>query len=138
MPHAELGVEPTGEDQTEGGPQPKREQPKREQPAMEPDIKQPIEEPEVGGEQTAKESETSEGPGVQTEVPGVHIELVPSGVVEATPLQVDDSPLRPKPSASEAPGTEASRWGKGKSYTRRRKMMGWKGTVDFVGSSSEE
>lgn len=42
------------------------------------------------------------------------MELVPSGVVEVIPLQVDDSPLKPKQSASGALGTKASRWGKGK------------------------
>lgn len=43
-----------------------------------------------------QETETGGKPEVYTEVLEIHIELVPSGIVEVTPLQVDDSPLRPR------------------------------------------
>lgn len=66
------------------------------------------------------------------------MELVSSGVVEVAPLQVDDSPLMLRQNALGAPSTEASSWGKGYSYSGRWKMMGRKGTVEYVGSSSEE
>lgn len=73
MPHAELEVELPGGEWT-GGEQPKR--------------KHPTGEPKVGGEKTTREPETGKELEVQTT-------LVPSGMVEVAPLQIDDSPLSP-------------------------------------------
>lgn len=98
-------------------------------------MEQPTREFRVSGEQTMGESETGREPEVYTEMPKMHIELVPSGVVEVTPLRVDDSSLRTRPDALGVRGTASSPWGKGYS---RKKMMGKKGTVEFVGSSTEE
>lgn len=55
---------------------------------------------------------------MHTEVLEVHMELVPSGVVEVTPLQVDDSPLGVRPDVLGVRGTMGSHWDKG--YSRRR------------------
>lgn len=127
MPHTESKAVGPGGDEAE------RDEPLEiEPPVREPEVEQPEREQPVG------ESKARGEPRVSTEVPEVHMELVSSGVVEVAPLHVDNSPLMLGQSASGAPGTEASRWGKGHSYSRRRKMMGRKGTMDYMGSSSEE
>lgn len=119
---------------------PKVEQPRMEQTEEEqPETEQPAGDPKVGEEQIMGEFGAGREPEVHTEMLEMHMELVPSGVVEVTPLRVDDSPLGTKPDASGVYGTEASCWGKGHSYSRKRvKQRGRKGTVEYVGSSSNE
>lgn len=122
MPSVEPVVEPVGEEQT----------------MEEPEIggEQTMGEPKTGGEQTMGEPETSGEPEVQKT-------LVPSSVVEVTPLQIDDSPLRPRQSASGArsavvPEGEAKvQFRAGYSYSRKKKM-GRKEMVDYVGSSLDD
>lgn len=78
-------------------------------------------------------------PEVHTEVPEMHIRLVPSGIVEMTPLWVDDSPLGMRPDVLEVHGTAAFRWHKGHSYSRKRvKQRARKGTVEYVNSGADD
>lgn len=93
-------------------------------PSTEPKARQPR------GEQTGGEPEASGGPKMQAT-------LVPSGVVEVAPLQVDDSPLGTRHDVPKVRGSTAFRWGKGNSYTRK-KMMGRKRMVDYMGSNSDD
>lgn len=77
-------------------------------------------------------------------VPKLHMELVPSGVVEVTPLQVDNSHLRPRQSVSRAhdavvPQGEARvRFRDENSYSRKGKKRAKNGTMEFVGSNSDD
>lgn len=68
----------------------------------------------------------------------MHTTLVPSGVVEVASLQTYDSPLRIRQSASGVRGTDASRWGGDRSYSKRGELMARKGIVEHVGKSSND
>lgn len=63
---------------------------------------------------------------------------MPSGVVQVAPLQVDDSP-RPRHGLTEPLRDKQVRFGAGHSYIRKRfKQRVRKGTMEFVGRSSDE
>lgn len=59
-------------------------------------------------------------PDVHTEVPEMHMGLVSSGIVEVTPLRVDDSPLGTEPNVPGVRGTTVFYSRKGHSYSRKR------------------
>lgn len=72
--------------------------------------------------------------------PEVHTDLVATNIVDVTPLQIDESLFRTKLGEGIVMplGNAAIYFGVGHSYSRKKKHMGMKGTLEQVDKGSDD